>query len=114
MISDQDAGKRGVFVNFFGRKASTPGGAAQLAIKYGAPIVVTMSIRTACGRYKSIFREVEVRENDTVEELTQRFTTIMEEVIRQNPEQYFWMHRRWKTRPPDNASRPGERLSHGY
>ena len=114
LISDQDAGKRGVFVDFFGRRASTPGGAAQLALKYGAPIVVTMSIRTACGRYKSIFREVEVRENDTVEELTQRFTTIMEEVIRQNPEQYFWMHRRWKTRPPDNASRPGERLSHGY
>ena len=44
LISDQDAGKRGVFVDFFGRKASTPGGAAQLAIKYGAPIVGTMSI----------------------------------------------------------------------
>jgi len=46
LISDQDAGKSGVFVTFFGRKASTPGGAAQLAMKFGSPIYVTMTRRT--------------------------------------------------------------------
>jgi len=99
LISDQDAGKRGVFVDFFGHKASTPTGAAQLALKYGAPIVVLMTKRTAPARYKTIFREIEILPGDTVEELTQRYTSVMEEIIRATPEQYFWMHKRWKTSP---------------
>ena len=100
LMSDQDAGRRGVFVDFFGRKASTPQGAAQLALKYGAPIVVIMTVRTAPERYRTILREVDVMPADTVESLTQRYTLVMEDIIRQYPEQYFWMHRRWKTRPP--------------
>ncbi|MFC1540882.1 lysophospholipid acyltransferase family protein [Candidatus Latescibacterota bacterium] len=100
LISDQDAGADGVFVNFFGRKASTPRGAAQLALKYNVPIVVVMTLRTGNGRYKGIFKEIAVNENDTIETVTQRFTTYIEEVIRVNPEQYFWMHRRWKTKKP--------------
>ena len=99
LISDQDAGKNGVFVDFFGEKASTPGGAAQLALKYGSPIVISMTIRLKPGEYKSIYRPVEVLDGDTVESITQRFTTVMESVIREYPSQYFWMHRRWKTRP---------------
>ena len=80
--------------------ASTPAGAAQLALKYGAPIVVTMTKRIVPGRYRSIFREVEINPDDTVVTLTQRYTRVLEEIIRENPEQYFWMHKRWKTRPP--------------
>ena len=98
LMSDQDTGKRGVFVDFFGRKASTPRGAAQLALKYGTPIVVTMTVRLRHGRFKSLFSEVEILPDDTVESLTQRFTGVMEDIIRRYPEQYFWMHRRWKTR----------------
>ena len=97
LISDQDAGREGIFVDFFGRKASTPRGAALLALKYKAPIVVAMTLRTGSGKYKSIFKEITVNENDNVETVTQRFTTVMEDIIRQYPEQYFWMHRRWKT-----------------
>jgi len=97
LISDQDAGKEGIFVDFFGRKASTPRGAAQLSLKYKTPIVVTMIVRTDNGKYKSIFKEITVNENDTIEIVTQRYTTVMEDIIRQFPEQYFWMHRRWKT-----------------
>ncbi len=99
LISDQDAGSRGVFVDFFGQPASTPRGAAELALKYGVPVVVRMSIRTGPGKYHGIIREVEVLADDTVESLTQRYTTAMEGIIREHPEQYFWMHRRWKTRP---------------
>lgn len=99
LMSDQDAGRRGVFVDFFGRKASTPQGSAQLALKYGTPVIVLMTVRTSPGHYRSIPGEVEVMPDDTVESLTQRYTLVMEEIIRQFPEQYFWMHRRWKTRP---------------
>ncbi|OGQ95280.1 MAG: hypothetical protein A2521_03880 [Deltaproteobacteria bacterium RIFOXYD12_FULL_57_12] len=99
LVSDQDAGESGAFVNFFGRPASTPPGAAQLALKYKTPLFVIMLVRTKPGRYCSITREVEIKADDTVESLTQRYTTIMEEIIRQHPEQYLWMHRRWKSRP---------------
>ena len=97
LISDQDAGRDGVFVDFFGREASTPRGAAQLAIKYNVPIVVVMTLRTGNGTYKSIIKEIESSDDDSVESLTQRYTKVMEDIIRQYPEQYFWMHRRWKT-----------------
>ena len=99
LVSDQDSGKRGVFVDFFGRKASTPQGAAQLALKYGSPIIVTGVVRTGIRRYKAINREVEVVGGDTIQSLTQRYTSVLEEIIREYPEQYFWMHRRWKTQP---------------
>ena len=98
LMSDQDSAKKGVFINFFGRKASTPRGAAQLALKYGTPIIVTMTVRLQGGRFKSLFSEVEILPDDTVESLTQRYTGVMEDIIRRYPEQYFWMHRRWKTR----------------
>ncbi len=97
LISDQDAGRNGVFVDFFSRKASTVQGAAQLALKYNAPIVVTMTARTGPFRFKAIFREVDVLPDDTITTLTQRYTKIMEDIIRRYPDQYFWMHRRWKT-----------------
>jgi len=98
LIADQDAGRNGVFVFFFGQKASTPRGSAQLALKYGSPIILTMIVRTVPGRYKAIFKEIDVLKGDTVESLTQRYTKVIEDFIRQHPEQYFWMHRRWKTR----------------
>lgn len=103
LISDQNAGPNGVFVDFFGRPASTPKGGAQLALKFKTPVVVTLSVRTSPGRHKCIFKEVKVMEDDTVESLTQRYTSVMEEIIRQYPQHYFWMHRRWKTRPKDNG-----------
>ncbi len=101
LISDQDAGSNGVFVDFFGRKASTPRGAAQLALKFNVPIVVVVTLRTGKGKYRGIFKEIEMRETDTVETLTQRYTSYIEDIVREHPEQYFWMHRRWKTKAPN-------------
>jgi len=99
LVSDQDAGRDGIFVDFFGRKASTPRGTAQLALKYKAPIVVLMTLRTGNGTYRNIIKEVKINNEDTVESVTQRYTKVMEDIIRQYPDQYFWMHRRWKTVP---------------
>ncbi len=100
LVSDQNSGEQGIFVDFFGRSASTPPGAALLALRFQAPIFVAALIRTGPGRFRGIVREVPVYDKDTAQSLTQRYTTMLEEIIRAHPEQYFWMHKRWKTRPP--------------
>jgi len=101
MVTDQNAGRHASFIDFFGRKAATHTGAAQLAIRYKAPLMVIMAIRTRPGHYRTVVRDVEILDQDTAESLTQRYTSIIEGIIRQHPEQYLWMHRRWKTRPPE-------------
>jgi KDO2-lipid IV(A) lauroyltransferase len=99
LVADQNAGRDAVFVNFFGKLAATQPGPAQLALKYKAPIVVGAAVRTEPGKFKILHQEVEILDDDTVESLTQRHVKILEGFIRQYPEQYFWLHRRWKRRP---------------
>jgi len=99
LVADQNAGRDAVFVDFFGKLAATQPGPAQLALKYKAPIVVGAAIRTGPGKFRILHQEVEIEDDDTVESLTQRHVKILEGFIRQYPEQYFWLHRRWKRRP---------------
>jgi KDO2-lipid IV(A) lauroyltransferase len=99
LVADQNAGIDAVFVDFFGKIAATHPGPAQLALKFGAPMVVGAAIRTAPAQFKILHQQVEIKADDTVESLTQRHVKIFESFIRQYPEQYFWLHRRWKTRP---------------
>ena len=100
LVADQNAGRNGVFVDFFGRIAATQPGPAQLALRFGAPLLVGAAIRTGPGKFKILSQQVEIRKDDTLESLTQRHVKVLESFIRQHPEQYFWLHRRWKTRPP--------------
>jgi KDO2-lipid IV(A) lauroyltransferase len=101
MVADQSAAPRvAVFVDFFGKIAATMPGPAQLALKYGAPMVVCAAVRIGPGRFKMLAQEVEIKPEDTIETLTQRHVKILEGFIRQYPEQYYWLHKRWKTRPP--------------
>ncbi|NOY78246.1 MAG: lysophospholipid acyltransferase family protein [Calditrichaeota bacterium] len=109
LLSDQDAGKDGQFVPFFGRKASAPVGAALLALKSGAPMIYSQTVWKN-GRYVVEFKEIPTRDLDgptpeNLWELTRRFTETLEENIRKYPDQWFWMHRRWKTRPPGESER---------
>ncbi len=99
LVADQNAGQDAVFVDFFGKIAATQPGPAKLALKFNAPILVGAAIRTGPGQFKILSQQVEIKEDDTVESLTQRHVKILESFIRQYPEQYFWLHRRWKTRP---------------
>jgi Kdo2-lipid IVA lauroyltransferase/acyltransferase len=104
ILSDQDARKRGVFVPFFNRSASTPKGAAAYALRLGIPLVLAHSKRESGGRYNLEFMEIKIEshwqaDEDGIRELTARFTEIFEDRIRKTPEQWFWMHRRWKTKP---------------
>jgi KDO2-lipid IV(A) lauroyltransferase len=93
----------GVFVNFFGRPACTNKGLALVALKTGAPVVPIFSAKAKDGRYRiMIGKEVDlIRTGDRlkdVEENTALFTSIIERHIREHPEQYFWFHKRWKTK----------------
>jgi len=106
ILMDQDARKHGIFVDFFGRPASTWPTAAALSLRLGCPIVTGFVRRAEHGfRYELIADPVlwpqpsADREAD-IHALTQKLTSRIEEHIRKCPEQWFWVHRRWKTRPP--------------
>jgi KDO2-lipid IV(A) lauroyltransferase len=106
ILSDQNmlAGE-GVFVEFFGRPACTTTGPARIARKTGVPIVLGLVIWDArMGKYRLRFERVEwIRREDPEEEIranTANFTRLLEDYVRRYPEQWLWVHRRWKTRPP--------------
>ncbi|MGB8226516.1 MAG: lysophospholipid acyltransferase family protein [Sedimentisphaerales bacterium] len=106
-VADQNAGKKGVFVDFFGRKASTYKSIGLLAIQYNLPIGVGVSRRVD----NRFFFEIEMARLIMPEEwkdkedpllwITQEYTKAFEESIRKDPTQYWWLHNRWKTRPRD-------------
>lgn len=112
LLCDQDAGRSGVFVDFFDRPASTFKSIALLALQYNALIVVGGAFRLPeasqkDGRWirfnlatQDIIDSADFQGANGINELTQRFTSSLETLIRKAPEQYFWVHRRWKT-PPD-------------
>ncbi len=104
ILSDQDAGKKGVFINFFGRPTSSPRGAFALARKTGALIIPAFAVRTG-GPYHTIFLEspIEVSNDDNSDhsefKSMQKFASLLESYIRKTPEQWLWLHKRWKSTP---------------
>ena len=104
-LADQDAGERGMFVDFFGRPASTHKAIALLAIEHKAPVVVGYARRVGPGfRYEVGCTElIDPTEwtgtPDDARLLTQRYTAALEDIIRRDPDQYLWLHRRWKHQP---------------
>lgn len=112
-VADQNAGRHGVFVPFFGTPASTHRGAALFAIRSGAPLFFGVALRQPDGGYECRVSPVETDRTGSLDEavtrLTAAFTRRLEDEIRTAPEQYFWLHNRWRTRPPPDepASREG-------
>jgi KDO2-lipid IV(A) lauroyltransferase len=95
----------GVFVDFFGRLACTTTGPARIARKTGAALVLGLVIWDQNGkRYRLRFEPVEwIEREDPEEEIvvnTANFTRLIEAYVRRYPDQWLWVHRRWKTRPP--------------
>jgi KDO2-lipid IV(A) lauroyltransferase len=107
-VADQNAGKSGVFVPFFGRLASTHRGPAFIALRAEVPIFTGVSLRRPDGLLDVRLREVHVDRSGEPEEAVRRitaaFTTVIEETVREAAEQYLWQHRRWRTRPPDETA----------
>jgi KDO2-lipid IV(A) lauroyltransferase len=104
-LADQDAGQRGLFVDFFGRPASTHKAIALLALEHRVPLLVALPRNTGIPLHYSIdvadliLPEEYADQPDAIRQITQRFTSALERGIRQSPEQYFWVHRRWKHQP---------------
>lgn len=102
MLLDQNY-RGGVFVEFFGRPAATATGAAEIALRTGAPVVSGFIERQADNTHLIRFAPVPVhptgeRVADVIR-LTQQFTHIIEEAIKRRPDQWMWFHNRWKHRP---------------
>jgi KDO2-lipid IV(A) lauroyltransferase len=108
-LADQDAGPRGLFVDFFGRPASTHKAVALMALQHQVVLLVAGTRKVGEPmRYEVVAQDIIYPEEyaghaDPVRAITQRFTTALEQLIRTAPEQYFWLHRRWKHQPQERA-----------
>ncbi len=109
LLIDQDIRDiPGVFVPFFGRPAWTPSGAAMLAINTAAPVVPAFIHRRPDGTHHvAVYPPLPVpaarSRDEAVRELTAAATAAIEAQVRAHPEQWVWMHRRWRTRPAEAA-----------
>ena len=103
LLADQDAHEQGQFVPFFGRPASTPRGPAEIAVRRRVPILMGFPERRANGeRVLTVLPPLWPRTDveDPVAELTGRHVALLEARVREHPEHWLWLHRRWKTAPP--------------
>jgi len=98
--------RKGVFVDFFGMPASTSDGIARLSIATGAPVMPVFMMRQGDTIHHHIkilpafYPEKPRNREATVREYTQLYTNTLEAMIREHPDHWNWIHRRWKTRPP--------------
>lgn len=104
ILIDQDTKVKSRFVNFFNRPAATPVGAAIFAVKTGATVVPTYIYLGEDGKQHMTFLpeiETTITDNEEIDlvENTQRYSNFIEEKVREHPEQWVWMHERWKTQP---------------
>lgn len=112
-ILDQNMTRdEGIFVDFFGRPACTSPGLAYLSAQSGAPVLPVFAVRTDGGRTCVIRGLPPIpppadRRPETIREATQTYTRIIEQAVREHPEQWIWQHRRWRTTPlPPEAVDP--------
>jgi KDO2-lipid IV(A) lauroyltransferase len=109
-IADQNAGPKGIFVDFFGRKASTYKSIGLLAMQYKVPVVIGYArrigdrFRFRIAAQDVIFPKDWENEPDPLRYITQRYTKGIEDFVVGDPGQYLWVHRRWKTRPKGESA----------
>ena len=100
LISDQNAKNRGTRSLFFNQPVSVPKGAAAFHLKTNTPIVVGFCILCKDLHYELSFQKMNLEDlpknsDDAIIEINNRFTKILEEIVKKYPEQYFWFHRKW-------------------
>ncbi|MCX7717292.1 MAG: lysophospholipid acyltransferase family protein [Candidatus Sumerlaeaceae bacterium] len=106
VLGDQDARRRGIFVDFFGRPASTYEGAALFSWKLNLPILPMFCVREDGPLRKlrlhvmaPILPDPNAERDAEVRRLTEAHVRALEQMIERFPDNYFWFHRRWKTKP---------------
>jgi KDO2-lipid IV(A) lauroyltransferase len=109
LLIDQDIDAPGVFVEFFGRPAWTPSGAALLALRTGRPVVPGFAARLPDGRMRLSFGSpIQMSPGADLDadvgRLTALLTAHIERQVREHPEQWVWMHRRWKHQPGEGET----------
>ena len=107
-FADQNAGPEGVFVNFMGKTASAARAPAVLALKTGAPLLFSLSIRQPDDRHHvyisdPIYAEASDDSERDIEVYTTQMLKHLESYIHRYPEQWLWLHNRWKTQPVDSG-----------
>jgi Kdo2-lipid IVA lauroyltransferase/acyltransferase len=114
LVADQNARGAGVFVDFFGHPASTFRGPALFSLRTGAPLFLGVALRTSRHpqRYRIVLEEVAIEPSGDLEAdvlaLTVAHVGALERWVRRAPDQYFWQHKRWKTRPGMGGPEPPE------
>lgn len=107
MLGDQSDSAGGFFTEFLGRSSSVFLGPAYLALKTRVPLFVGMSRKNDNGRYSFDFEEIDQAGLGTAkgdaEELARRYTKVIERYIYQHPEEWFWLHNRWKRTAPQGG-----------
>jgi KDO2-lipid IV(A) lauroyltransferase len=101
MVADQRGSEESTKINFFGRTTSVHTGPAVLALKTGAPILYGIPVRQSDYCYKTVMIEISTdnlpdSQDEKIKEISQRHMTYLEGYIRKYPEQWLWMHKRWK------------------
>jgi KDO2-lipid IV(A) lauroyltransferase len=106
LLGDQDIGEKGIFVSFFGRMASTPPGPALLHYRAKTLLTFAYIVRVADFRFKAFVKTVagpkDVTKKPDYEKITTVYTKLLENAIRMYPDQYFWLHKRWKSKYNSN------------
>jgi Kdo2-lipid IVA lauroyltransferase/acyltransferase len=110
IVADQNGSRKDLFVPFFGRKAATYKSIGLMAMEYNVPIVVGCARRQG-DRYRfemclsRVIRPEEWQSQaDPLHWITEQYTAAIEQFVRADPQQYWWVHRRWKTRPPEERA----------
>src|SRR4051812_14237671 len=101
VLSDQHAGDHGVWTPFFGRLASTSPLPALLARRTRAAVIAAAVYTTAPARWRMVFTERFDQSGDSLAGLTSKINEVIEQQIRHAPEDWFWVHNRWKTPEPN-------------
>jgi KDO2-lipid IV(A) lauroyltransferase len=98
--------KRAVFVPFFGKLAATTPAPAVVSLRTGCQVLLALLLRRPDGRYATCFegpfrlQRTAATEAEDIRAFTLMLNERFERIVREHPEQWFWLHRRWKTRPP--------------
>ncbi|MBI5070408.1 MAG: lysophospholipid acyltransferase family protein [Deltaproteobacteria bacterium] len=111
VIDQNQPPRHAIFPTFFGVPAATAATPAYLALRHGAAVVFTVAVPAGGDRYKVVIegpfqvQDTGDRERDVLA-FMQHLNDRLEHYVRLHPECWYWLHRRWKTRPPGEPARP--------
>jgi KDO2-lipid IV(A) lauroyltransferase len=102
ILGDQDAGERGIVVPFLGQPSSTHIGGAMIHLKSGVPLFLGACTRVNAHKFDFVIEPIPTDGSKRItearlKEVIEKYSLAMEKHIRKHPEQYFWLHRRWKS-----------------